>query len=81
MSWPAASSACRRAAAFSYTHLDVYKRQVYHYEGGIIEFVRYLNKNKEVLFPDPIYMEGVIKGTTVEVALQYNCLLYTSRCV
>ena len=46
--------------------------RVYHYEGGIIEFVRYLNKNKEVLFPDPIYMEGVIKGTTVEVALQYN---------
>ena len=46
--------------------------RIYHYEGGIIEFVRYLNKNKEVLFPDPIYMEGVIKGTTVEVALQYN---------
>ena len=46
--------------------------RVYHYEGGIIEFVKYLNKNKEVLFDEPIYMEGVVKGTTVEVALQYN---------
>ena len=46
--------------------------RVYHYEGGIIEFVKYLNKNKEVLFEEPIYMEGVVKGSTVEVALQYN---------
>lgn len=44
----------------------------YHYEGGIIEFVRFLNHNKEVLHPDPIYMEGVIKEISVEVALQYN---------
>ena len=44
----------------------------YHYEGGIREFVKYLNRNKEVLFPEPIYIEGV-KGTiTAEVALQYN---------
>ena len=46
--------------------------RVYYYEGGIIEFVKYLNKNKEVLFEEPIYMEGVVKGSTVEVALQYN---------
>ena len=46
--------------------------RVYHYEGGIIEFVKYLNKNKEVLFEEPIYIEGVVKGTTVEVALQYS---------
>ena len=51
---------------------DPVTERVYHYEGGIIEFVRYLNKNKEVLFADPIYMEGVVNGTTVEVAFQYN---------
>ena len=51
---------------------DPINERVYHYEGGIIEFVKYLNKNKAVLFPEPIYMEGVVKGASVEVALQYN---------
>ena len=46
--------------------------RVYHYEGGIREFVKYLNKNKEVLFPEPIYLEGLVKDTSVEVAFQYN---------
>ena len=44
----------------------------YHYEGGIREFVKYLNKNKEVLFPEPIYIEGLVNDTYVEVAFQYN---------
>ncbi len=44
----------------------------YCYEGGIREFVKYLNRNKEVLFPEPIYIEGVRGTTTVEIALQYN---------
>ncbi len=44
----------------------------YHYEGGIREFVKYLNRNKEVLFPEPIYIEGVRGTVTAEVALQYN---------
>ena len=44
----------------------------YHYEGGIREFVKYLNRNKEVLFPEPVYIEGVRGTTTVEIALQYN---------
>ena len=48
------------------------KENVFHYEGGIREFVRYLNKNKEALFPDPIYCEGVKKDVWVEVAMQYN---------
>jgi len=48
------------------------EQRIYHYEGGIIEFVKYLNKNKEVLFEEPIYMEGVVDGASVEVALQYN---------
>jgi len=51
---------------------DPATERVYYYEGGIIEFVKYLNKNKEVLFEEPIYMEGVVKGSAVEVALQYN---------
>ena len=46
--------------------------RVFHYEGGIREFVKYLNKNKEVFFPEPIYIEGVKNDVTVEVALQYN---------
>lgn len=44
----------------------------YHFEGGIREFVTYLNKNKEVLFPEPIYLEGLKNEVAAEVALQYN---------
>ncbi len=44
----------------------------YHYEGGIKSFVEFLNDHKEVLFPEPVYIEGVKDGTTVEVALQWN---------
>ena len=44
----------------------------YCYEGGIKEFVKYLNRNKEVLFEDPIYTEGLKDGILVEVAMQYN---------
>ena len=44
----------------------------YCFEGGLREFVRHLNRNKEVLFPDPIYAEGMKDGILVEVALQYN---------
>ncbi|MDD9323027.1 DNA gyrase subunit B, partial [Pediococcus acidilactici] len=41
------------------------------YEGGIRHYVEYLNKGKEVIFPEPIYVEGITKGITVEVAMQY----------
>ena len=46
--------------------------RVFHYEGGISEFVKYINKNKEVLFPEPIYISGMVDTTAVEVAMQYN---------
>ena len=46
--------------------------KVFHYEGGLREFVKYLNRNKEVLFSEPIYTEGMKDGILVEVAMQYN---------
>ena len=48
------------------------KENVFHYEGGISEFVKFINKNKEVLFPEPIYISGLVGTTSVEVAMQYN---------
>ena len=42
------------------------------YEGGIKEFVSYLNRNKEVLHESPIYVEGEKDGIIAEIALQYN---------
>lgn len=48
------------------------KVEKYHYEGGIKEFVGYLNRNKEVLHDTPIYVEGEKDGIIAEVALQYN---------
>ena len=45
---------------------------MYHYEGGIVSFVEYLNKNKEPMFKPPVYIEGVKDSTTVEIAMQWN---------
>lgn len=43
-----------------------------HYEGGIVSFVEYINKNKEVLHSPPIYFEGKRGTSIVEIAMQYN---------
>ena len=48
------------------------RREEYYYEGGIRSFVDFLNTNKVVLFPEPIYIEGIRDGSSVEVALQWN---------
>lgn len=48
------------------------KEKTFHYEGGIKEFVSYLNRGKESLYPDVIYCEGEREKIFVEVALQHN---------
>lgn len=44
----------------------------YHYDGGIKSYVEYLNANKTVIFPDPVYLEGEQQDITVEVSMQYT---------
>ncbi len=51
---------------------DPPREESYRYEGGIKEFVAYLNEGKEVLHADVIYVEREADGVAVEVALQYN---------
>ena len=46
--------------------------KTFHYEGGIKEFVTYLNRSKEALYPEVIYCEGEKDGVMVEVAMQHN---------
>ena len=54
------------------TREDMEKEKVFHYEGGIREFVTYLNRSKEALYPEIIYCEGQKDGVAVEVAMQHN---------
>ncbi|MDO8727285.1 MAG: DNA topoisomerase (ATP-hydrolyzing) subunit B [Candidatus Methanoperedens sp.] len=48
------------------------KEQVFQYEGGIVSFVEFLNKNKSVLHEKPIYFQKQKDTTVVEIAMQYN---------
>lgn len=54
------------------------KQESFHYEGGIIEFVKYVNENKDKLHDDPIYIEGIKDTNIVEVSSQY-CDTYTEN--
>ena len=44
----------------------------FHYDGGIVEFVSHLNKARQVLHPQPIYIEGASDGVILEMAMQWN---------
>lgn len=48
------------------------EEEIFHYEGGIASYVEFLNKNKTALLDAPVYMEKVVDGMTVEVAMQYT---------
>ena len=48
------------------------KEKVFHYEGGIKEYVEYLNKGNQALYDEIIYCEGNKNGVNVEVAFQHN---------
>lgn len=48
------------------------RKHEFHYAGGIKEFVSYINKSKEALYPEVIYCEGIKDGVYVEVAMQHN---------
>lgn len=53
--------------------------RIFHYEGGIKEYVEYLNRPHDVLYPEIIYCEGTKDGVYVEVAMQHNNS-YTESC-
>ncbi|MCK4535636.1 MAG: DNA gyrase subunit B, partial [Desulfuromonadales bacterium] len=48
------------------------KSHLFHYEGGIVSFVEYLNRAKNSLHPKPIHFSGTREGVDIEVAIQYN---------
>ena len=53
-------------------HREDEKKDIFHYNGGIIEYVQMLNKSKNPLFPQIVYVEGKENDIIVEVAMQYN---------
>jgi DNA gyrase subunit B len=77
-SWESISTRLRESA---YLNKGVWIRLVderidreknFYFEGGVTSFVRHLNRRRDTLNPRPIFVEKVVEGTSVEVALQYN---------
>ncbi|RAK34026.1 DNA gyrase subunit B [Falsochrobactrum ovis] len=54
-----------------YRHADV-REQVLHYDGGVVEFVKYIDQGKKSLLEEPIYIRSEKDGMTVEVAMWWN---------
>ncbi len=48
------------------------EEEVFHYEGGIAEYVLFLNKNKTALFEEPVYIDKMVDDMRIEVAMQYT---------
>ena len=54
------------------------KKLDYHYEGGIQSYVKYLNENRDLLYNEPIFLEGEDEGISIEVALQHTDSYHTN---
>ncbi|MBC8061573.1 MAG: DNA topoisomerase (ATP-hydrolyzing) subunit B [Clostridiaceae bacterium] len=61
-----------KGITLDFTDERIEKKEVFFYEGGIKSFVTYLNRNKESLQTEPIYVEGSRDDYAVEIALEYN---------
>ena len=48
------------------------RQETFYFEGGISSFVEHLNRNKEIINPEPVYFNGTKDTTVVEIAMQYN---------
>lgn len=48
------------------------KKEIFEFDGGINSFVEYLNKNRETVHPNPIYIEGLKEDIEIEISIQYN---------
>ncbi len=47
-------------------------KEMFHYDGGVRDFVKFLDENRDPLIPEPVYVAGEIEGVPVELAMQYN---------
>jgi DNA gyrase subunit B len=61
-----------KTVAIYFKDARVGREEKYHYEGGIVEFVQSINKNKVLMFEKPIYLLGERDGVIVEIAMQYT---------
>ncbi|MGD9548177.1 MAG: DNA topoisomerase (ATP-hydrolyzing) subunit B [Candidatus Krumholzibacteriia bacterium] len=46
--------------------------ETFHFEGGIVEYVRWLNESRQVICPEPVYFTGEKDGVQIEIAMDYN---------
>ena len=56
----------------TFTDAKTEKTEDFHYEGGIGSYVEFINKNKNVMFEKPVYMDKTVDGIAVEIAMQYT---------
>ena len=56
----------------TFTDAKTEKSEDFHYEGGIGSYVEFINKNKNVMFEKPVYMDKTVDGIAVEIAMQYT---------